>query len=249
MYLTTEGLILRETAIQETSKLLTVLTRENGLLTMKARGVNRRSSHLKAPCQLLVYGEYTLHENRGYYTVYEAEALELFSPLRSDLELLSLGSYFAQLLELVSHADSVNPELLTLGLSALYALCYRNRPQKLVKAAFELRLLCLAGYMPQLDSCSVCGNEYPDLFNTDMGFLQCSACGSRAAETFFPVDAGALKAMRYIVYAEPRKVFSFSLGEASLNLLAPAAEAYLLKQMQRNFTALDFYKSIYTGNG
>lgn len=244
MYLTTDGLVLRETACQETSKLLTVLTGERGLLTFKARGVNRRSSHLKAPCQLLAYGEFTVHENRGYYTVYEAEARELFPALRADLELLSLGSYFAQLLELVSQSDSVNSELLALGLHALYALSYQKRSQKLVKAAFELRLLCLAGYTPCLDGCIMCGNPQPDRFCPKQGMLCCSACESTFAEKTFPVTAGALAAMRHIICSSTHKLFSFSLGENSLDLLAAATEAYLLAQMQRGFSALDFYKTL-----
>jgi DNA repair protein RecO (recombination protein O) len=244
MYLTTEGLVLRETAYQDTSKLLTVLTKDHGKLTFKARGVNSRSSKLKAPCQLLAFSEFTVHENKGYYTIYEAEARELFPALRADLELLSLGSYVAQLLETVSQEDWANPALLQLGLGALYALCYRQRPQKLVKAAFELRLMALAGYEPQLDACLFCGSESPDRFNVTMGAVQCAACGTAEDGLRMPIDAGALAAMRYIVRAEAKKVFSFTLGDASLQLLGNATETYLLTQLERGFSTLDFYKSI-----
>ncbi len=244
MYLTTEGLVLRETAYQDTSKLLTVLTRNNGRLTFKARGVNRRSSRIKAPCQLLAFSEFTVNENKGYYTIYEAEAKELFPPLRGDLERLSLSSYIAQLLETVSQEDWANPALLELGLSALYALSYRNRPQRLVKAAFELRLMCLAGYTPMLDGCALCGEDQPDRFNVTMGALQCAACSSADDGLRMPIDAGCLAAMRYIVQAPLKKVFSFSLGEASLKLLGDVTETYLLTQLERGFSTLDFYKSI-----
>ena len=82
MYLTTQALVLRVTAYNDTDALLTLLSREHGKLTVKARGLRRRGSTLTAPCQLLAYGEFTLFEYKGMYTINEAHSLELFSPLR-----------------------------------------------------------------------------------------------------------------------------------------------------------------------
>ena len=86
MYLKTEGLVLRVSPFQEADAMLSVLTREQGLLSLRARGVRRAKSPLKGACQLLAYSEFTLFENRGFYTVNEASALEMFLPLRDDLE-------------------------------------------------------------------------------------------------------------------------------------------------------------------
>ena len=69
MYLTTKGLVLRVTDYNDRDSLLTLLTPEHGKLTVKARGLRRKNSPLVAPCQLLAYGEFTLFEYRGSYTV------------------------------------------------------------------------------------------------------------------------------------------------------------------------------------
>ena len=148
MYLKTQGLVLREVAYKETDKLLTVLTRDYGKMTLKARGVRRSGSPLKASCQLLACGEFTIFEYRGMSTINEAQTVELFPELRTDLELLSLGTYFAQVAEVLSQEDDPNPALLSLTLNALYALGKLRKPQGLVKAVFELRAACLAGYTP-----------------------------------------------------------------------------------------------------
>ncbi len=97
MHLKTEGLVLRQTNYQDHDLLLTVLTKDYGRMTLRARGVKGKRSKLKSGCQLLAYAEFTIFENRGFCTVQEAAPLELFLPLRSDLELLSLASYFAYL--------------------------------------------------------------------------------------------------------------------------------------------------------
>ena len=96
MYLKVQSLVLRVTDYNDRDALLTLLTRDQGKLTVKARGLRRKNSPLVAPCQLLAFGEFTLFECRGAYTVNEAASIELFSDLRRDLIKLSLGSYFVQ---------------------------------------------------------------------------------------------------------------------------------------------------------
>ena len=154
MYIKTDGIVLREVAYQDSDKLLTVLTREYGKLTVRARGVRSSRSRSKAACQLLAYSEFTLLERGGRYVVTEATAKEMFPELRNDLELLSLASYFAQAADVLSPEGEENPPFVSLLLNALYALGRLGLPQKLVKAVFELRAMCLSGYEPDLRGCA-----------------------------------------------------------------------------------------------
>lgn len=242
MFFKTDGLVLRETAYRDSDKLLTVLTPGRGQLTLKARGVRSRSSPLKAACQLLAFSEFTVFENRGFLTVDEAEAKQLHAPLRADLELLSLASYFAQVAELVSQEDSPGPRLLALMLGSLEAL--GKRPQPLVKAAFELRAACLSGYLPDLSGCAFCGREDPEYFNVSSGLLECAACTGSGEGLRLPLRAGTLAAMRHISACDGRRLFSFRLGEESAAELSGLTETYLLTQLEHGFSTLDFYKSL-----
>ena len=111
-YLTTRGLVLRTTEYKETDRILTVLSADHGLLTMKARGVRSNRSKLKGACQLLTYAEFTVGEAHGFSSITEATAIEMFPELRTDIVLLSLASYFAQLAEVLSQEDAASPALL-----------------------------------------------------------------------------------------------------------------------------------------
>lgn len=244
MYFKTLGLVLRETDYQESDRLLTVLTRDRGKLTLRARGVKRKNSPLKSGCQLLTYSEFTVFENKGKCLVDEASAVEMFLPLRTDLERLSLASYFAQVSEVLSQEDDPDPELLSLCLNALYALSVLDRPQKLVKAAFEFRAVCQAGYLPMLDGCCVCGAQDPDRFCVS-GVLQCGGCSSPTEQGLrLPVSVSALAALRYLAGCSLKKLFSFRLGDEALKELSDITETYLLTQLERGFYTLDFYKSL-----
>lgn len=246
MYLTIRGLVLRVTRYNDKDALLTLLSESNGKLTVKARGLSRKNSPLSAPCQLLAYGEFTLFEYRGMYTINEASSIELFHGLRRDLTKLSLATYFAQVADVLAQEDMPNSELLSLVLNCLYALDKLDISQPQVKAVFELRSACIAGYAPELNGCYRCGNPLPDRLNIREGRLVCAGC--READSTglrMPLSAGALETLRYICSCEPSKILAFKAGQDTLQSVSDVAEAYLIMQLEQGFSALDFYKSLF----
>lgn len=245
MYLTIQGIVLRVTDYGDRDALLTVLTKKHGKLTLKARGLRRKNSPLTAACQLLAYGEFSVFEYRGQYSVNEAHVLNLFQNLRSDLEKLSLASYFAQVTEVLSQEDYPTPELQSLLLNCLYALSELSLESDLIKSVFELRSACLSGYTPDLIGCHVCGHQHPNRFDLSAGQLECHTCRSIGSTGLrIPVTSGMLEAMRYICFCDPKKLFSFHLGNAELHQLESLTEGYLTTQLERGFPSLEFYKSI-----
>lgn len=247
MRLTTQGIVLRETNYKEADKILTVLTRDWGKRTVKARGCRRKNSKLTAASQLLVYSELTLSERGEFTTLTEADPLEQFWSVRQDLETLALASYFAEVAEASAQEGETCPELLSLLLNCLYALDTLKKPRALVKAVFELRLLCLTGYEPLLDACAACGAPEPlrARLHLSQGVLCCAACRERlGGGVSMPLSPGALAAARYIVSGPPKKLFSFALAEESLRRLGQATEAFLMTQQERGFRTLDYYKQL-----
>lgn len=247
MRLTTQGIVLRETNYKEADKILTVLTRDWGKRTVKARGCRRKNSKLTAASQLLVYSELTLSERGEFTTLTEADPLEQFWSVRQDLETLALASYFAEVAEASAQEGETCPELLSLLLNCLYALDTLKKPRALVKTVFELRLLCLTGYEPLLDACAVCGAPEPlrARLHLSQGVLCCAACrGWLGGGVSMPLSPGALAAARYIVSGPPKKLFSFALAEESLRRLGQATEAFLMTQQERGFRTLDYYKQL-----
>lgn len=245
MYMTIQGIVLRVTDYNDRDALLTLLTGTQGKITVKARGLRRKNSPLVAPCQLLAYGEFTVFEYRGQFTINEAHSLELFTPLRRDLTKLSLGTYFAQVAEVLSQEDSPSPELLSLVLNCLHALCCLPLPENQIKSVFELRAACLSGYTPDLFGCHICGSQTPNRFDLSAGQLECLNCRSRESSGIrMPVTPSVLEAMRYICLCDPKKLFSFQIGKETLEKLGDLTEAYLTTQLERGFSTLDFYKSL-----
>ena len=246
MYLTTKALVLREVKYKEADKILTVLTANEGKLTVKARGALRKSCKFSAASQMLCYSDMTLFGNKGKWSINEAETIEQFLPLREDICNLSLGVYFAEMLEAVSDEDSPNPEVLQLGLNSLYALSRGLYPPRHIKSVFEIRLMCLSGFEPDLWDCAHCGSEEPPdcLFSIKGGVIHCRGCAPGTPGISLPLNPEALEAMRYICLAEPKKIFSFNIPEEAQDQLADVAEAYVAAQLERGFSSLDYWKSL-----
>ena len=248
MHTKTKALVLREVDYRESDKILTLLTQEQGKLTVSARGCRKKGSAIAAGCQLLAWSEMVLYDYHGKWSVKEAAAERLFQGVRDDLERLSLGCYFAEVAEALALEGIPSPELLSLSLNSLHALDRMGeKPLPLVKTAFEWRSMCLAGYEPLVEGCAVCGADPPaePRFHLREGVLHCAACRDRVGEGIsMPLNGQALAALRHIVLGDPKRLFSFRLEGEGLRQLEDAGEAYLHTQLERGFRTLDFYKQI-----
>lgn len=250
MHTTTKALVLRSVDYKESDKILTVLTREMGKVTVSARGCRRKGSPLAAGCQLLCWSEMVLYEYQGRWSVKEVSTERQFRGVRDDLDKLALACYFAEVTELLAVEDMPSPELLSLILNSLHALDQMDKPLPLVKAAFELKAMCLAGYEPLLDGCAVCGTEPMEdpRFHLKEGVLHCAHCRGGVGDGIsMPLNGQALSAMRHIAYGDPKRLFSFRAEGEGLAQLADLTEAYLHAQLERGFRTLDFYKQMQSG--
>lgn len=237
------GLVLRETVTRDADKILTVLTPDRGRLSVIARGARRKGSRVAAACQLLAYSEMTLYEKGRWTMLDAADTIELFDGLRQDLTALSLAAYFAELTEAVS--DGYGGDVLPLLLNALYALSALKKPPQLVKPAFQFRLMALAGYEPMADGCALCGAPQPEnpMLDVVHGVVHCGRCREKGGLSL-PLTASGLAALRYVLYGDPRRLYSFSLPPEGLRALNHAADAYVSAQLERSFRTLDYYKTI-----
>lgn len=236
------GLVLRETVTRDADKILTVLTPDRGRLSVIARGARRKGSRVAAACQLLAYSEMTPYEKGRWTMLDAADTIELFDGLRQDLTALSLAAYFAELTEAVSDGSG---DVLPLLLNALYALSALKKPPQLVKPAFQFRLMALAGYEPMADGCALCGAPQPEnpMLDVVHGVVHCGKCREKGGLSL-PLTASGLAALRYVLYGDPRRLYSFSLPPEGLRALNHAADAYVSAQLERSFRTLDYYKTI-----
>lgn len=238
-----DGLVLKVSDVGESDRVISVLTREYGLIRAFANGAKRYKSSSQSATQALCYSHFIFHSSRDSYVIDEAKSIETFFRLREDIEKLSLAQYFCELCEeLAPEMDEAN-DYLRLALNCLHMLVTEKRSPLFLKATAELRMLSLAGYMPELNTCGVCGKgiDADCRFDVSNGVLTCTGCSASG----FPVTIGTVYAMRHICYAPFEKLFSFEMKEDALKHLSGISEKYLKVQTNKSFKALEFYNKLF----
>lgn len=243
-HLMTDGLILRgyET-VAESDRFVAILTRDKGILRAMARGAKRVNSRSGAATQPLCYAKLSLIPARDKYIIEDAQPIEVFFPLRQDVERLALAQYFCELALSLCPSDAPAEDHLRLLLGGLHFLAAGDKDPLLIKAVVEGRLLCLEGYAPDLSGCAHCGSEEAPLwFSPTAGNL---FCGDHVnAADAIQVSTGVLAALRHLLYGPFERCFAFALPPADTAVLATLTERFLLAQVGKGYKTLDFYHSL-----
>lgn len=244
MKLNTDGLIIREQQTGEYDRLVTILTRDYGIIRAFANGAKRIKSRSQSATQLFAYGNYSIYRGRDAYSIDEAQPREIFFELRNNIENLSLAQYFCELAGETAPIEEEAEAYLRLTLNALHMLAEQKRPPLQIKAIFELRIMCLSGYMPELTACADCGREdsAEHYFSPVEGVTVCEDCVGD--HTCVRLSDGELAAMRHICYSDERRLFAFRLSDEGLARLSDITEEYVRVQTGKKLKTLDFYKTM-----
>lgn len=249
MQISTLAVVVRERALDEQDKLLTLLTPDRGLLTAYAKNARKIRGSMASATELLCYSHFHIFKGRDRFFVDKAESNTIFFGVRQDIERLSLATYFCQLCcELVPEEDS--PEgYLRLLLNCLHLLEKGMLPLLQLKSIFELRMLAMAGYMPDLVACSICDSFQGSgvFFLPSQGRVWCEACLADAtAHGLVPISLspGVFQAMRHILYSDLERLFSFRLSSQGIMELSQVCREYLLCQVERVLSTLHFFETV-----
>ena len=180
-----EGLIVRGTDWSETSRIVTIWTREFGRVRVLAKGGRRLKSSFESALDLLsVYSIVLLRKSSGGLDLLtEARVLRGFPRLRLDLQALYAAYYMAELLSDWTEDYDPHPNLYDETLATLAELGGGNQGMRL--ARYECVLLAELGYSPHLDACTGCGAA-PEgaslIFSALAGGLVCPQCARTQAD-------------------------------------------------------------------
>jgi len=246
LQITTKGVVLRDRELSNDSRLLTILTKERGVLHAFARPAKKLGG-MAAATEFLSYSNFVLFQSKERYTVDKADSERIFFQLRQDLDQLSLASYLAELLIELGPEQEDAGEYLSLFLNCLHLMETKKRPVEQIKPLFELRLLSMTGYMPDLVGCQGCGTfcGEKNYFSPQQGCFYCQNCLPPSGEGLVPLSCDQLAALRHILYSDSKTLFQFRMSAAGLEQLGRITERYLKTQLGRTFASLDFYHSIH----
>ena len=248
MDFSTVGIVIKEQLQGENDKTLTILT-PMGKIYAFAKGVKKISSKKAPACQLFVFSEFELVKKNGRTTVKTAISKELFYNMRSDMTKYSLACYFAQVINHITTENNDESETLRLFLNTLFALSNKpDIPLWQIKGSFELKLMCVCGFMPDFTSCFECGCsidiDKSNTFSFEEAALICEKCKKGNVSYSCTLSYDVCTAMKYISNASVSSFLSFTISHELSFEFSFACENYLIHKTERTYETLKIYKSI-----
>lgn len=146
MQVKVKGVILKTMDYKEKDKLMWVFTEEFGKISVLCKGVRSQKSKFQSLVRPLIFGDFLVYKGKSLYSLNEGSIINAFSKLSTTLELLTYGTYFVELVDIVS-VDGEPQELVYRNLvTALYLLEADVIDMEVLTLAYEIKLIGLTGF-------------------------------------------------------------------------------------------------------
>jgi DNA repair protein RecO (recombination protein O) len=229
-----DAVVLRHSDWGEADRLLWLYTQEMGKIRVLAKGARKIRSRKAGHLEPFTRVHLLLAKGREILLVTQAETIEAYLPLHEGLEGITYASYAVELLDRFTYEEGENQPLYQLLVDTLSRLA--KMPEKdLVIRYFELRLLDLVGFRPQLSHCLGCDEEVlpqAQYFSAQAGGVLCPKCGANASGAH-PISMQALKYLRHFQrskFSEARKAPLAPETNREMEILMQHYLTYLLER-------------------
>ena len=175
---TVEAVVLRHSNWGEADRLLSLFTREGGKLRAIAKGARKIRSRKAGHLEPFTRVRLMLAHGREFWIVTQAETVDAYLPLREDLLRTAYGAYVLELLDRFTYDEGENRSLYALLVDTLGRVSSLEDPF-LAMRYYEIRMLDLTGFRPNLFECVSGGEEIraeAQYFDAQQGGVICPKC-------------------------------------------------------------------------
>lgn len=228
--------------------MLWLFTHQMGKVRAIAKGVRKPRSRKSGHLEPFTRSALQLAWGRDLYIVTQAEAMDTHMGLREDLTRMGYASYIVELLDRFTYEEGENHPLYRLLTETLSRLEVEVNPALAVHY-YEVRLLDLIGFRPQLFNCTECGKEInpeDQYFSAEKGGVLCPNCGKRLSGAR-PISLRTLKVLRHLQrssYVEAKRAHLSTDTDRELENLM---EHYLTYHLERRLNTPVFLRRVRAG--
>lgn len=239
----TNAVVLKQTPLGEADRILTLFTPDQGKVRAVAKGVRRTNSRQGGHLELLNLVSVSLSVGRNLDIVNESDIIRSFREFKEDLQRVSQAIYIAELTDsFATERASVFP-LYELLLHTLDWLSRAGSPDLLVRY-FELHLLDVSGYRPEIFSCVECRTELQPgdhTFSSAHGGVLCPTCRATSDQVLVPLSLGAMKVLRFILRAPGYgKVDALTVSPGHVGEIERLLRTYIRYIVEKDLKSAEF---------
>ncbi len=240
-----QAIVIRRRDWGEADRLLTLYTREQGKIQAIAKGARKPASRKTGHVELFMRANLLIARSRSIDIITQAETVEAYRELRESLECSTLAHYFAELLDCFSGEAEPDRAVFDLLSAALGWLC-ESKDMRLAARYYELTLLELAGFRPELQHCPRCGKTLQpvDCFlSPEVGGVLCPNCGANRRDAY-TLSLAAFKVLRYAQTHTWEQFRRLRLTPRLHDELEGAMYRYLVYILERNLKSVEFLRQL-----
>jgi DNA repair protein RecO (recombination protein O) len=246
----TEAIVIKKTKLGEADSILTFFTPHLGKIQGFAKSLRKTKSKMAGHLELLTHSQISLVRGRNIDTITGTQTIDSFLPLKSDLELSSAALYTTELVNQFAAEDVEDEPGFQLLLATLKRLSQKENSE-LVLRYFELQLLGLVGYRPQLEQCVACHTplkESGNFFSPGAGGIVCADC--RPTQPFaYSLSSEAQKALRLLQDSDYEAVSSMALTPELSHHLEVIIRNYIRYLLERDIKSAAWLDSLKASGG
>lgn len=244
-----EAIILRHSDWGEADRLIGLFSRESGKLRAVAKGARRLRSRKAGHLEPFTRARMLLAKGRDLPIITQAETVDAYLPLRDDLLKTGYAAYAVELLDRFTYEEGENRGLFTLLADTLGRIAYLDEPFTALRY-YEIRLLDLAGFRPDLQNCVQCGNQIlpeDQFFSPTLGGVVCPRCGVEHQEAR-PVSMNALRYLRHYQRSSYEAVRKPTIPSAVQKEMESLLQYYINYLLERSLNSPNFLRLVRQGN-
>lgn len=240
------AVVLRHADWGEADRILTLYTREQGMVRAIAKGARKVTSRKAGHLQPFTHITLQLAKGRDLLIVTQVETVNAFLPLHDDLTKTAHAAYIVELLLRFSYEDEgANPSIFRILVETLDRL-EKESDAWLAVRYYEMRLLDAVGFRPQLFECANCRREIlaeDQFFSFASGGVICPRCG----EGIQNLPRISLEALKYFRHFQRSTYREASRARPSLDVQKEAEvlmQGYFTHLLERGLNTPGFLKKI-----
>jgi DNA repair protein RecO (recombination protein O) len=190
---------------------------------------------------------FLVSRGKNLHLITQAENIEEYEYLRKDLSGIGAGSYVVELVDAFTFEEGSNLKLYDLLLATLQAL-NDGKNHAVVTHYYELHLMDLVGFRPELFECVECGEkvvEQNQFLSGELGGVICPNCISRIrAASVRPISSSTLKYLRHFQRSSLQSLLEINISMEVLDGLEKSIRYYLTHTLERQLNSPDFISQI-----
>lgn len=232
--LKTEGIVLKEIRYKDTSKILTIYTKEYGKISAMAKGAYMAKSQLISTTQPFSYSEYQFNRGRNFLYLNQADILNSFYSIREKMERVIYGYYMLELVDKSLPDEQENAKIFMLLEKGLRVLSKVDRDYLKFIIAYELKFVSFLGYKPNIEKCVSCnGIEAANIkFSISQGGIICSNCFNTDPFAIY-LNKEIYEIMYKLLYISLEKTDEIVASKDSIDKLHEIILEYILRNIDR----------------